>query len=133
MSLFIGTRAPFRSLEKRFRLAELVCLFRGLAPVTTLGLLDDLLKVPVAFVGELARGVALLDPLDVLVQLFLVPQRDGRQQRLELTAVLVLSFRRLTTAGQRERDRQQPGRSEPVAARSALMPCQWPSLSRRPH
>src|SRR5271157_1519613 len=111
MSLFIGTRAPFRSLEKRFRLAQFVSLFLGPTPVPALNLLDDLLEILVAFVGELARGVALLDPLDVLVQLFLVPQRDGRQQRLELTAVLVFSFRRPTTAGQRERDRQQPGNS----------------------
>ena len=53
-----------------------------------LGLLDDFLEVLVAIVGELARGVAVVNPLDVLVQLLLVLERDGRQQGLELTAIL---------------------------------------------
>ena len=132
MSLFIQTRAPFRSLEKRFRLAQFVCLFLGPTPVPALSLLDDLLEILVAFVGELARGMRSSTRRMSLSNSFLL---------LIVMAVssasshggLVLSFRGLTTAGQRERDRQQPGRSEPAAARSALMPCQWPSLSRRPH
>src|SRR5271166_3165657 len=117
MSLFIGTRAPFRSLEKRLRLAQFVSLFLGPAPITTLGLRDDLLEILVAFVGELARGMAILDPLDVLVQLFLVLERDGRQKGLELAAILELANRRLAAAGKQQHEPHKQGRSRFVAAR----------------
>ena len=72
MSFLIGGRPPFESLEKRFRLAQLVGLFLRLAPVAGLGLLDDLRKVFVAGLGELASGMAVVDPPGVPVQLFLV-------------------------------------------------------------
>jgi hypothetical protein len=72
-----------------------------------------------------------LDPPGVFVQIFLVLQRDGRQQRFELAAILQLTDRRLTTADQHKRDPQEPGRSEPAAARSALMPCRKPSVERQ--
>ena len=77
-----------RLLEKRLRLAKFIGQFLGPAPVASLGLLDDFLEVLVAVVGELARGMALLDPLDVLDQLFLILERDGRQKGLELASVL---------------------------------------------
>ena len=61
--------------------------------------------------------MAILDPLDVLVQLLLVLQRDGRQERLELAAILELADRWLAAASQYQRDHQEPGRSESAAAR----------------
>src|ERR1700733_12763564 len=68
-------------------LPELVGLFFGPPPVAGLGLLDDLVQVSITVVGELARGVAVVNPLGILIQLFRVLERNGRQQRFELPAV----------------------------------------------
>ena len=99
INVFIDMLSPFGSLEKWLRFAQHVRLFLGPAPVAGLGFLDDLLEVFVAVVGELARGMSIGNPLDILGQLFLILERDGRQQGLELAAILELPLRRLPTAG----------------------------------
>ena len=53
-----------------------------------------------------------------LVQLFLVPERDGRQQGLELAAILELANRRLAAAGEHQHEPHNQGCSPLMAALS---------------